>query len=184
MAPIPYRIEPDIAGLVHEQVNSPARQSGQTPVVTMSARAIQRYQIEAYVDGHRYLTDEPVKGGGHDTAPAPLRYFVGAVLQCTLIWCTKVAAADGVPIAELTATAEAYLEPGVVGVLREDGPLADGRGFDRMRLVVALTTDSATSNEMAAAVVGKGIRACPAAVAFSRGAALEVSVVHNGTVLA
>jgi uncharacterized OsmC-like protein len=177
-----YEVEPDIAELVHAQLNDPARQSGVKPVVVMQSRAVRRYQMEARVEGHRILCDEPPHGGGSDVAPAPLRYFVAGILQCVQIWIVKVAAVEKVAICQLTAAAEAYLERGTVGLdaLTAAEDTASGRGFERILLHLDVDTNDATTGEEMAAIVRKGVRACPAAVSFARSATLELQLRHNG----
>jgi uncharacterized OsmC-like protein len=181
-----YRVEEDIAELVRDQLTDPVRQGGAKPVVTMSCRAVRRYLMEATVEGHRIVTDEPLHGGGTDLAPAPLRYFVAGVLECMLIWCVKVAAIEQVSITDLSAEAEAYLEPGTVGLhaLSATEPIATGRGFARLELRITVGTDDGTSDERLLDVVRKGIRACPSAVTFARSATVELAVTHNGSALA
>lgn len=177
-----YEIEADIASLVRDQLTDAKRQSGVKPVVAMHGRAVRRYQMEARVEGHRILCDEPLHGGGSDVAPAPLRYFVAGVVQCVQIWIVKVAAVEQLAVRGLATSAEAYLQPGTVGMeaLSATESITTGRGFDRIVLGIDIETDDRTSDADVAAVVRKGVRACPSAVTFARSASLEIVVRHNG----
>ena len=174
-----YTIEPDIAGLVRGQLDDKVRQGSIRSVVSLRCRAVRRFLMQADVEGHRIVTDEPVHGGGSDLAPAPLRYFVAGIVECALIWCVKVAAVEGVEITQLYAEAEAFLEAGTVGLaaLSSTAEVASGRGFDRLVLTVSVT--SADPAERVADAVRKGVRACPAAVTFARAAQLVLQVRHN-----
>lgn len=178
-----YLVEPDISELVQRQANDVARQGGAKPVVVLTSQAVRRFQIETRVEGHRFMTDEPVKGGGSDIAPAPLRYFVAGVLQCIEIWTIKLAALEGLPMTALSATAEAFLEQGTVGVdnLRSAAAVDSGRGFKRLEVTLQLDSDWEQSHDDAVrALVRNAVRGCPAAVTFARAAELSVTPVHNG----
>jgi uncharacterized OsmC-like protein len=178
-----YTVEPDIADLVRAQLNDNIRQGSNRSVVSMKGRAVRRFIMQAEVEGHRIVTDEPLHGGGTDLAPAPLRYFVAGIVECALIWCVKVAAVESVEITELSAQAEAFLEAGAVGLdaLSSSADVASGRGFDRLALTVSVASDD--SPQRVADVVRKGVRACPAAVTYARGAQLILRVVHNDEML-
>jgi uncharacterized OsmC-like protein len=178
-----YTVEPDIADLVRFQLNDTVRQGSNRSVVSMTGRAVRRFVMQAEVEGHRIVTDEPVHGGGTDLAPAPLRYFVAGVVECALIWVVKVAAVEGLEITRLSAEAEAFLEAGTVGLdaLSSTAEVVSGRGFDRLVLTVSVASDD--SPERVADVVRKGVRACPAAVTYARGAQLDLGVLHNDEML-
>lgn len=182
----PYTVEPDIAQLVERQANDAGRQAGTKPVFVMETSAVRRFVLETSVEGHRFLADEPIRGGGSDVGPAPLRYFVAGVVQCLEIWTIKLAALDKIPLTALSSTAKAFLEAGTTGVdaLRSTDSLSSGRGF--RQLDVTLTLDSEldeTHDPVISELVRQAARACPAAATFARAAELLITPVHNGRAL-
>lgn len=175
----PYVVDADVAELVraqlHERAGASAEQrhggGSKKAVVDLETRAVRRFQVEAAVDGHRFLADEGAHGGGTDTGPAPLRYFVGGIAMCAQVWIVKMGAVAGVPITGLRTRARAFLEP------MGDGP----RGFERIDFTVRIDTNWAEVRDPdLRAAVAAGLNGCPAYVTAARSTRIDVTIVHNG----
>ncbi len=176
----------EIAQLVERQVNDAGRQSGARPIFVIETHAVQGFLLESIVDGHRFVADEPVRGGGTDVGPAPLRYFAAGVVQCLEVWTIKLAALDKVPLTSLSSTARAFLEEGATGVdaLRSPDSLASGRGFRQLDVTLHLDSDwGETQDSVVRELVRQAARACPAAATFARATELLITPVHNGRTL-
>lgn len=177
-----YSVDADVAELVRAQLQERAGASAEQKrcggskkaVVDLETRAVRRFQVEAAVDGHRFLSDEGAHGGGTDTGPAPLRYFVAGIAMCAQVWIVKMGAVAGVPITGLRTRARAFLEP------MGDGP----RGFERIDFTARIDTDWAEDrDEELRQAVAAGLNGCPAYVTASRSTRIDVTIVHNGRTL-
>jgi uncharacterized OsmC-like protein len=177
---VPYTLAEDLHGIVERQLRRRTAESTGVPTrlpFQVESRSVHRFQMEAFVEGHRLLADEGRGGGGTDIAPAPMRYFVAGILLCAQVWVVKMAALRDVPLRSVRCRGVSLLEP-----TGHDAP--DGRGFSRIELTVELKTGwDEGSDDVIRAVVEDGVRACPAAVTAGRGAELVVFAVHNGRLL-
>jgi len=164
-------INPNMKQLVQRQLEERGvRTPGPVrPVTTVKSKALHDLQFRASVEGHHFISDERESSGGTDAGPAPLRYFLAGIMMCHQVWCVKSAALADVKLDNFESEISGYLAQG-------DSPRKGG--FERATLTV--TIDSPSPSEEVKKVVAKASDHCAAFVTFSRGAAIEVTVMHNG----
>jgi ribosomal protein S12 methylthiotransferase accessory factor len=54
-------------------------------------------RVDAFVNGHRVLTDQPKDNGGEDTAPSPFNLFLASLGTCAGIFVQGFCAKRGLP---------------------------------------------------------------------------------------
>ena len=58
-------------------------------------------RVEAQVESHRVLTDQPRSNGGEDTAPSPFQLFLASLGTCAGIFVQGFCAKRGIPYEEI-----------------------------------------------------------------------------------
>ena len=58
-------------------------------------------RVEAQLEGHRVLTDQPRSNGGEDTAPSPFQLFLASLGTCAGIYVQGFCARRGIPYEEI-----------------------------------------------------------------------------------
>lgn len=73
-------------------------------------------RVDAQVRGHRVRTDQPLEGGGEDTAPSPFELFLASIGTCAGIFVQGFCAKRGLPFEGIRIAQRLHL--GEDGVLR------------------------------------------------------------------
>lgn len=60
-------------------------------MITASATRLDGLKHRVEVDGHEFISDEPVEAGGTDAGPSPTRLLAAALASCTSITITMYA---------------------------------------------------------------------------------------------
>ena len=169
----PLQVGPQIRAVAARQlVEREPRQPSARPVTTVRGAALHDLQLRATVEGHSFISDEAVHGGGHDAGPAPLRYFLAGVMMCHQVWTIKSAVLAGLELASLQGEIAGFV-----------GPTADDEHTDAVTFVRATYTVSIASqaaDDAVRAVVHQGARRCPAFSTFARATPIELRLEHNG----
>ena len=63
-----------------------------------------RFQID--VRGHQLTVDQPVEGGGDDTAPTPTELFIASLASCVAFYARRYLTRHGLPTAGLAVDAD------------------------------------------------------------------------------
>jgi putative redox protein len=58
-------------------------------------------RVEAQLDSHRVLTDQPRSNGGEDTAPSPFQLFLASLGTCAGIFVQGFCAKRGIPYEDI-----------------------------------------------------------------------------------
>jgi len=58
-------------------------------------------RVEAQMNGHRVLTDQPRSNGGEDTAPSPFQIFLASLGACAGIYVQGFCAKRGIPFEDI-----------------------------------------------------------------------------------
>ncbi len=146
------------------------------PVTTVRIWALHDLQFRATVEGHSFISDEPVAGGGQDAAPAPLRYFLAGVAMCHEVFCVKSAALLDLQLDTLESEIAGYVDRPA----QDDPP--DTAGF--VRVTYALTVTSVHTDEQIRTIAHQAARRCPAFTTLAAATPVEMRVTHNGNVIA
>lgn len=85
-------------------------------------------KINAHVNGHIVRTDQPVMGGGENSAPAPYELFLASIGTCAGIYIQSFCEQRGIPYKDIVIeqTMEWDRMAGKLGVLRLDVKLPAG----------------------------------------------------------
>lgn len=125
--------------------------------LTMHVKGVWVDRVENLVYAEDYppfRTDEKRNRGGTDKAPAPMDYFLGALVSCTSVMSRIHARGVGLKYSAWEAEADGVLNPRALGGLEESYP-----GFQQVTLRVTITTEQPREKvEELAAVVR---RHCP-----------------------
>jgi len=164
-------INPGMKQLVQRQLEERAQRTPgpQKPVTTVKSKALHDLQFRASVEGHVFISDERESAGGTDAGPAPLRYFLAGIMMCHQVWTVKGAALADVKLDNLEGEISGY-------VARPDSPRKGG--FERATFLV--NVESPSPSEEVKKVVAKASDSCNAFVTFTRGARIELTLMHNG----
>jgi putative redox protein len=81
--------------------------------------------VDARFKGHTIHTDQPVKGGGNDTGPAPFDLFLASIATCAGLYVLRFCEKRGFSTKELAVTLEPIREP-------------EAKRFDSVRIRVHL----------------------------------------------
>ena len=68
-------------------------------------------KVDASFRDHRVATDQPEKGGGDNTAPAPFDMFLASIGTCAGFYALKFCQQRGIDTAELGLTLETTRDP-------------------------------------------------------------------------
>jgi putative redox protein len=74
--------------------------------------------VEANLDGHTVLTDQPEAVGGHATAPSPLDLFFASIGACAGYYALRFCQARGLPTDDVKLKLTAEKDPTVKRVTR------------------------------------------------------------------
>ena len=138
-------------------------QEHSTPVVRRrrikaSNAATMRTEIEVQADdlvtSHRYVMDEPVKGGGTGEGPTPLTTVLSALCGCESVTFNRTAAEMGLEYSGIEFVADYTID-----IRGRNGDRTVRPHFQSVRMEAAVTT-SATAEELAAVVAETEAR-CP-----------------------
>ncbi|MDH3239453.1 MAG: hypothetical protein OEO83_02185 [Alphaproteobacteria bacterium] len=92
-----YTISPHLKGIFERQLKERAGRTGpaKRATTTVKGTALFDLQFRGEVEGHSFISDERESSGGHDAGPAPMRYFIAAVMFCHKVWTVKKAGLMG-----------------------------------------------------------------------------------------
>lgn len=140
------------------------------PVTTVHGHVLHNLQIQADVEGYKFLSDEPISMGGQDGGPAPLRYFLAGVMMCHQVWVVKGAARRGLDLSSVSGK--------ITGFVGGRPPRDDGsRPFTKIEYELNVGTDAPA--ESIKEVVDEASRYCPATATVALGSDLRLTVRHN-----
>lgn len=109
---------------------------------------------DALVTSHRFVTDEPEKGGGTGTGPTPLTTVLAALCGCESVTFNRTAAEMG-----LVYTGIEFEADYTIDIRGRNGDRSVRPHFQRVRMEAVVTT--AASAEELAAVVTETEARCP-----------------------
>ncbi|MCZ6636983.1 MAG: OsmC family protein [Alphaproteobacteria bacterium] len=159
-----YSISPHLKGLFERQAAERAGRTGpaERPVTTVKGTALFDLQFRGEVEGHSFISDERESSGGHDAGPAPMRYFIAAVMFCHKVWTVKKA-----------ALMDLHLD-------RLDGEISWYNDVPTPRIVYKVFIDSDNSDDDIRTIVEEGARRCNAFKTVEKATRIELTVEHNG----
>jgi uncharacterized OsmC-like protein len=159
-----YTISPHLKGIFERQLEERAGRSGPAAraTTTVKGTALFDLQFRGEVEGHSFISDERESSGGHDAGPAPMRYFIAAVMFCHKVWTVKKAALMDMKLDRL------------------DGEIAWWNDVPVPRIVYKVFIDSAHTDEDVRTIVEEGTRKCNAFKTVAKGTRIELSLQHNG----
>jgi putative redox protein len=77
---------------------------------SVHARSASKYAVETTARRHRVLADEPIDGGGGDTAPTPLELLATGLAACTAITLRMYAERKGWELGAVKVDCRALVE--------------------------------------------------------------------------
>lgn len=155
-------------------MGQPTRGGAERRVTTVTAEVLHDLQVQASVEGHRFVSDEPFGKGGHDAGPAPLRYFLGGIVMCHHVWIVKAAAHRGVVIDRVHGEISAY---------RDDHRTTDDGSRPFSRLECRVEVDAPATADEVREIVEEAAAICPALATVRLAVVVDLTVVHNGVEL-
>lgn len=162
----------DLRSIVEQQLSERVARKGSRdgghPLTTVHCQAINNLQLRSTVEGHEFISDERLGGGGYDAGPAPLRYFLGGIMMCHHVWCIKQAVVRGIQLKRLEGDISGYA-----------GPI--GSGFDRLTYRVDL--DASVGSDLIWEVVDSAATTCPAFTTVARSTPIALTLIHNGSLV-
>lgn len=111
-----------------------SKQSG-----SITVRHLGGDRLELSVRGHSLMSDQPVEGGGGDTAPTPTELFVGSLAGCVAFYAQRFLRRRGLERGLVVTAAYTWAsEPSRVGAidLRIEAPHLPAELLDAFRRVV------------------------------------------------
>lgn len=162
-----YSMSPHLKGIFARQLEERADRSGpaKRATTTVKGTALFDLQFRGEVEGHSFISDERESSGGHDAGPAPMRYFVAAVMFCHKVWTIKKAALMDMTLARL------------------DGEISWFNDVPTPRIVYKVFIDSAHSDDDVRTIVEEGTRKCNAFKTVAKGTRIDLTLEHNGKVI-
>ena len=68
-------------------------------------------QVIAHTDGHNIITDQPIQGGGNNTAPAPFTLFLASIGTCAGIYVKSFCDQRGLPTEDVSISQKHKFNP-------------------------------------------------------------------------
>lgn len=171
-----YSVDADLKALAERQLAALfARGIDDEPklVTTVQVEALQNLQLRATVEGHSFVSDEPMPKGGHDAGPAPLRYFLGGLVMCHQVWFIKAAVRRGLEIEKLSGEISAF--SGSMVPVDSGHP---GRPLNRFDYRINVVSPN-TPGELLDAT-DEAVRFCPAMATVLLSTPMRLSLTVNG----
>lgn len=113
------------------------------------------WRMSADIRGHQVVIDQPLHGGGKDTGPTPLEYFLFAMTGCIGTVAKIVAHQDRITLRSIDVTVSGDIDmDGLMG-RSDDAPV----GFTR--LVIEAKIDADLSEAEKTAFLTKVCHRCP-----------------------
>ena len=159
-----FAISPHLKGIFERQLKERAGRTGpaERPTTTVKGTALFDLQFRGEVEGHSFISDERESSGGHDAGPAPMRYFVAAVMFCHKVWTVKKAALMDLQLDRL------------------DGEISWYGDVPTPRIVYKVFIDSDNSDDDIRTIVEEGASRCNAFKTVEKAVRIELTVEHNG----
>lgn len=99
-------------------------------------------EVEADMDGHTVLTDQPEAVGGGGAAPSPFDLFLASIGTCAGYYALRFCQARGLPTGDVTLKVTAEKDPEVKRVTRVEIEIVLPPDFpDRYREAIVRATD-------------------------------------------
>lgn len=131
--------------------------SGRNPIVVTHEGGV---QFAAQIRSHRVVVDQPVRGGGADTGPAPIELLGASLGTCVALYVQQFCHARGLPYDGLRVEVEQY---------GAGNPNRIGTFVVRVVLAHELPEEYAVMLERVA-------KSCPAHNTLAHGAEVEFSI--------
>ncbi len=162
-----YTISPHLKGIFERQLEERAGRTGpaKRATTTVKGTALFDLQFRGEVEGHSFISDERESSGGHDAGPAPMRYFIAAVMFCHKVWTVKKAALMDLKFDRL------------------DGEISWFNDVPTPRIVYKVFVDSANSDDDVRTCIEEGAARCNAFKTVAKGARIELTATHNGNTI-
>ena len=113
--------------------------------VKIEAQLLDKFRIESKIRQHVMRIDQPVAGGGTDTGPTPLEYFLLALAGCLASVARIVAHQKKINLRALRLAVEGDLDLDVL----TGKNMTDRPGFKGIKISVALDADLAQAEKEA-----------------------------------
>ncbi len=130
-------------------------------VVTATGTGTAQHLTAAGDARHAFSADAYPAFGGHDAAPSPLFYALGALTSCNQVTATLVAKELGIRLGTWSFQAQGDLDTSVLV-----GGAAGNANFDKVIVRAAVETNA--SDEQFATLVAETERRCPVSQLFKR----------------
>jgi len=105
--------------------------------VTLSAKLVEGFKIEATARDHKLFVDQPVSGGGTDAGPTPLEYLFVSLAGCIITVAKVCARQKRIGLRDIKVEIEGELD-----LDRFQGKSTDARaGFSSIKVKVDLDAD-------------------------------------------
>lgn len=105
--------------------------------VTVDAKQVNGFTIEAQARNHRVIVDQPEASGGNNCGPNPLEYLFFSLAACIITIGHIIAKQQHLPVRSIQVRVEGDLNTEVLmGKSREDRP-----GFLNIRALTAIDAD-------------------------------------------
>jgi uncharacterized OsmC-like protein len=139
--------------------------SARTPIIVTHEGGV---KFAAQIRSHRLVVDQPIRGGGEDTGPAPIELLGGALGTCVALYVQQFCHVRGLPYDGMRVEVEQY---------GAGNPNRIGTFVVRVVLAHELPEEYAAMLERVA-------RSCPAHNTLVNGADVEVKIETDATVSA
>ncbi len=105
--------------------------------VSVEARQVDGYKIEAHARSHSLIIDQPVAGGGTDSGPTPLEYLFFSLAGCVCTIGHIIARQRKMDVRNISVRVEGELDTAVLsGKATEPRP-----GFTSIRVITEIDAD-------------------------------------------
>ena len=100
--------------------------------------------------GHELVVDQPVEGGGEDTAPTPTELFVAGLASCVAFYARRYLSRHDLPTDGLTVTTAYTMgqRPARVAEIRLELHVPDGVPAERRDALLAVATHCTVHNSL------------------------------------
>lgn len=119
--------------------------------VGLTVRHVDGEQYAVRVRGHQFLVDQPVSGGGSDSAPTPVELFIASLASCVAFYAGRYLARHGLPRDGLSVSARYVMatdRPARVGTVRIELTVPDELPAGRRAALRAVASHCTVHNTL------------------------------------